>query len=56
MRSLMVCTLHPILLGGIKYRRIRWAGYVACMGKWRGIYRILSGNLKDRALETARHT
>jgi hypothetical protein len=28
----------------IKWRKIRWAGHVARMGKRRGVYRILVGN------------
>ena len=27
----------------IKSRRVRWAGHVACMGEWRGVYRVLLG-------------
>jgi hypothetical protein len=27
----------------IKSRRMRWVGYVACMGEGRGIYRVLVG-------------
>jgi hypothetical protein len=25
----------------IKSRRMRWSGHVACMGEWRGVYRVL---------------
>ena len=32
------------MVGVIKLRRIRWAGYVAPMGERRGVYRILVGN------------
>ena len=28
----------------IKSRRLRWAGHVARMGQWRGVYRVLVGN------------
>jgi hypothetical protein len=31
MRSLMICTPHPILCGVIKSRRMRWAGHVVCI-------------------------
>jgi hypothetical protein len=27
----------------IKSRRMRWVGYVACMGEGRGAYRVLAG-------------
>ena len=27
----------------IKSRRMRWAGHVARMGEWRGVYRVLVG-------------
>jgi hypothetical protein len=27
----------------IKSRRMRWAGHVARMGEWRGVYRVLFG-------------
>ena len=33
----------------IKSRRMRWTEHVARMGKRRGVYRILVGNLKERA-------
>ena len=32
-----------ILCGGIKSRRMRWAGHVAHMGEERGVYRVLVG-------------
>jgi hypothetical protein len=47
MRSLMICTAHPIMFGD-KSKRMRWAGHVARMGKWRGVHRVLVGNLKER--------
>jgi hypothetical protein len=31
----------------IKSRRLRWAGHVACMGKGRGVYRVLVGKLRE---------
>jgi hypothetical protein len=37
----MFCS--PIIVGVIKSRRMRWAGYVARMGKGRGVYRVLVG-------------
>jgi hypothetical protein len=43
MRSLMICTHHPILFGVTKSRRMRWARHVACMGEKRGVYRVLVG-------------
>jgi len=33
----------PIIARVIKSRRIRWAGNVECMGKKRGVYRVLVG-------------
>ena len=33
----------PNIVRVIKWRRMRWAGYVACMGERRGAYRILVG-------------
>jgi len=33
----------PNIVGVIKSRRMRWAGYVACMGESRGIFRVLVG-------------
>jgi hypothetical protein len=32
----------------IKLRKMRWAGYVARMGKRRIVYRVFVGNLKER--------
>ena len=31
----------PNTLWVIKSRRMRWAGHIACMGEWRGVYRVL---------------
>jgi len=31
----------PNIVRVIKSRRIRWAGHVACMGKKRGVYRVV---------------
>jgi hypothetical protein len=33
----------PNIVRVIKSRRMRWEGYVASMGKWRGVYRVLVG-------------
>ena len=33
----------PNIVGVIKSRRMRWAGHIARMGEWRGVYRILVG-------------
>jgi hypothetical protein len=33
----------PNIFRVIKPRRMRWAGHVARMGAWRGVYRILVG-------------
>jgi hypothetical protein len=33
----------PDIVGVIKSRRMRWAGYVARMGERRGIFRVLVG-------------
>jgi hypothetical protein len=41
MRSLMICTPHPIHFSGDKIRRMRWAEHVARMRKGRGVYRVL---------------
>ena len=33
----------PNIVRVIKSRRMRWAGYVACMGEEKGVYRVLVG-------------
>ena len=33
----------PNIVRVIKSRGMRWAGHVACMGEWRGVYRVLVG-------------
>jgi hypothetical protein len=33
----------PNIVRGIKSRKMRWAGHVACMGEGRGVYRVLVG-------------
>jgi len=35
-------SLHNIM-GVVKWRRMRWAGHVACMGEGRGVHRVLVG-------------
>jgi hypothetical protein len=40
----------------IKPRRMRWVEHVACMGEWRGLYRVLGGNVREkRPLGRPRH-
>ena len=34
----------PNIFRVIKSRRMKWAGHVARMGEWRGVYRVLMGN------------
>jgi len=38
----------PNIVWVIKSRKMRWAGYVACMGEKRGVYRILVGKLEGK--------
>jgi hypothetical protein len=38
----------PITVWVMKSRRLRWAGYVACMGKRRIAYRVLVGKTEGR--------
>ena len=33
----------PNIVRVIKWRRMRWPGYVACMGEEKGVYRVLVG-------------
>jgi len=44
----MIYTPYPILLV-IKLRKIRWAGHVACIGAWRGVYSVLVGKPEGKA-------
>jgi hypothetical protein len=46
----MICTPHPILfiVRVLKWRRMRWAGYVARVGERRGVYRVLVGKTKGK--------
>jgi len=37
----MVCTLNIIRV--IESKRMRWVGHVACVGDWKGVYRVLVG-------------
>jgi hypothetical protein len=56
MRSLIVCTPHPILFGwGDKIEKNKMGGHVACMGEG-GIYRVLVGKPEGkRPLGRPRH-
>jgi len=38
----------PNIVRVIKWRRMGWAGYVACMGEERGVYRVLVGKLEGK--------
>jgi len=38
----------PTIVRVIKSRRMRWAGYVACMGEGRDVYRVFVGGPKLR--------
>jgi len=40
----------PNVVWVIKWRRMRWAGHVACMGEVRGVYRVLVGKPEGRRL------
>jgi hypothetical protein len=35
--------ISPNIVRVIKSRRMRWAGYVVCMGEGRGVYRVFVG-------------
>jgi hypothetical protein len=46
----------PDIVQVIKSRRMRWVGHVACMGKGRGVYRVLVGKPEGkRPLGRPRH-
>ena len=52
--NVLYCSLH--ILWVIKSRRMRCVGHVACMGKGRGVYRVLVGKPKGkRPLGRSRH-
>jgi len=34
----------------MKWRKIRWAGHVACMVEWRDAYRVLVGEIEGERL------
>jgi hypothetical protein len=38
----------PNIVWVIKWRRMRWAGHVACVGEERGVYRVLVGKPERR--------
>jgi hypothetical protein len=42
-RELYDLYCSPNIFPVVKFRRMRWAGHIACMGKWRGAYRVLVG-------------
>jgi hypothetical protein len=47
----------PTIVRMIKLRRMRWAGYVACMRDRRGVYRVLVGKPEGkRPLGRPRHS
>jgi hypothetical protein len=47
----------PNIVRVIKSRRMRWAGHVALMGEWRGVYRVLLGRPDiERPLRKPRHS
>jgi hypothetical protein len=39
----------PNIIGVMKSRKMRWAGYVACIGDGRGAYKIVVGRRKRRS-------
>jgi len=46
----------PNIVQVIKWRRMRWAGHVVCMGEERRVYRVLVGKLEGkRPLGRPRH-
>jgi hypothetical protein len=51
----ILCSSHNIVRV-IKLKRMRWAGHVACVGKGRGVYRVLVGRSEGkRPLGRPRH-
>jgi hypothetical protein len=47
LRFLQVC-IYLVVVVVIKSRRMRWAGHIVCMGKRRGLYRILVGKSEGK--------
>ena len=43
----------PNIVRVVKLRRMRWAGHVACMGKGRGVHRVLVGKPEEMCAGTA---
>ena len=41
MKSLVICTAHPIFFRAIKSKRMRWAVHVARIEERRDLYRVL---------------
>jgi len=39
----------PNIVWVIKSRRMRWAGLIACMWEWRGVYRVLVGKPEGKS-------
>jgi hypothetical protein len=53
--ELIVLYSTPNTVWVIKSRQMKWAGYVACMGERRGVYRVLVGRPeRQRPLERPR--
>jgi hypothetical protein len=48
MRSLMICTPHPILFLVIKSRRMRCAGHAARLCEMRDVFMVSVGNQRER--------
>jgi hypothetical protein len=46
--GLMICTAHPSIVQVIKSRRMRWAGYIARMGKGEVYTGVWWGNIRER--------
>jgi len=44
----MICTPHPVLSEWSNKKKMSWAGYVAHMGKSRGVYRVLLGKTEGK--------
>jgi hypothetical protein len=47
-RELYALCFSPNIIWVSKSRTMRWAGHVACMGKSRGVYRVLAGKPEGR--------